>query len=90
MDINHKYRAVAIFCAVHGGKNDGKAYIPWTTLREKFGINWESYTNELRSKGMLFATNDSVYLRPAWAAMTQQERMEEIKRMYPYPYQEND
>jgi hypothetical protein len=88
IDINRKYRSVAVFCAIHGGKNDGRAHIPWTLLREKFGISWETYTNELRSKGMLFAGNDYVYLRPAWAAMTQAERMEQIKRMYPYPYQE--
>lgn len=87
VDINHLYRAVAIFCAVHGGKNNGKAHVPNALLREKFGVSWESYTNELRAKGMLFADTEGVYLRPAWAAMTQAERMEEIKNMYPYPWQ---
>lgn len=87
IDPNIKYRSVAIFCAIHGGKDEGKAHIPWSALEEKFGINWQSYTNELHAKGMLFSTNGFEYLRPAWVAMTPAERMAEVKKMYPYTYQ---
>lgn len=87
IDINIKYRAVAIFCAIQCGKNDGTAHLSWDILREKFGINWQTYTHELHVKGMLYSTNGFEYLRPAWQVMTPSERMEEIKRIYPYPYQ---
>ena len=40
------------------------------------------------AKGMLFSTNGFEYLRPAWVAMTPAERMAEVKKMYPYPYQQ--
>ena len=86
IDINQKYRAVAIYCALHGGKNDGKAHITWDELRERFGISWNSYTNELHAKGMLFGGSGYEYLRPEWEAMTPAERMERIKQIYPYPY----
>lgn len=88
IDINSKYRAVAIYCAVHGGKNDGRAHVTWDELRQRFGVSWESYTNELRANGMLSAGAGFVYLRPVWATMTQAERMEHIKQWYPYPWQE--
>ena len=86
IDINRKYRQVAIFCAVEGGKNDGRALIPWSVLEDKFGISWQSYTNELHANGMLYSSNGYEYLRPDWAAMTPTERMEQIKKWYPYPY----
>ena len=86
IDINRKYRQVAIFCAVQGGKNDGQALIPWSVLEDKFGISWQSYTNELHANGMLYSSNGYEYLRPDWAAMTLTERMEQIKKWYPYPY----
>ncbi len=89
IDINRTYRAVAIFCAVRCGKNEGKARVTWDELKEKFGINWESYTHELRVNGMLFGGVGYLYLRPEWEAMTPAERMERIKEMYPYPRQEN-
>ena len=87
VDINATYRAVAIFCAVHGGKNEGKAHVTWDALRERFGISWQTYTNELHAKGMLYGGNGYEYLRPHWADMTPAERMERIKQMYPYPWQ---
>ena len=86
VDINGKYRQCAIFCAVHGRKNDGKGHITWEALKEHFGVNWESYANELKVKGMLFGAVGYYYLRPAWALMTPTEQMEEIKKIYPYPY----
>ena len=85
VDINGKYRMVAIFCALHGGKGDGLTHIPWDTLERRFGVSWETYTNELRANGMLHAGTGYVYLRPEWKAMTQAERMERILQMYPYP-----
>ena len=88
IDINARYRSCAIFCATRGRKNDSKAHITNDELKERFGINWESLTNELRVKGMLFAGVGYVYLRPAWAVMTAAEQMEEIKKMYPYPYEQ--
>ncbi|MCR5817907.1 MAG: hypothetical protein K6F89_02250, partial [Prevotella sp.] len=69
-------------------KNDGRSHITWEELKQKFGASWESYTNELRANGMLFGGTGFLYLRPEWAAMTQAERMERIKEMYPYPWQE--
>lgn len=88
VDINQKYRAVAIFCAVHGGKNDGREHISFDALEQRFGVSWESYTNELRANSMLFGGVGYVYLRPEWAAMTLAERMERIKQWYPYPYEQ--
>ena len=35
VDINRKYRMVAFFCAMHGGKDGTRAIIPWETLQEK-------------------------------------------------------
>lgn len=87
VDINRTYRAVAIFCAVHGGKNEGRAHVSWDMLKQRFGVSWESYTNELRANGMLYGGSGFVYLRPEWAVMTLAERMERIKQMYPYPYE---
>ncbi len=46
----------------------------------------ESYTNELKVKGMLFGAVGYYYLRPAWAVMTPTEQMEEISKMYPRNY----
>ncbi len=88
IDINSKYRSVAIFCSVHGGKKDGKAHILWSDLEKRFGINWYTYIHELHVKGMLFGCNGYEYLRPQWAVMTPSERMENIKKMYPYPYEQ--
>ena len=87
IDVNIRYRAAAIFCAVHGVKDGCRVLIPWEVLREKFGINWQSLTNELHVKGMLHSSNGYEYLRPSWIEMTPAERMAEVKKMYPYPYQ---
>lgn len=88
IDINAKYRSVAIFCAVHGGKNNGKAHILWSDLQKRFGHSWNTYTHELHVNGMLFGGSGYEYLRPQWVVMTHAERMEQIKQMYPYPYAE--
>lgn len=87
VDINIKYRAVAIYCAVHCCKNSGCNRVSWDELEQKFGISWESYTNELRVKGMLEAGIGWVRLRKEWVCMTLKERMERIKEWYPYPWQ---
>lgn len=83
IDINFMYRQCAIFCAVHGRKNEGKGHITWDSLKERFGVSWESYANELKVKGMLFGATGYYYLRPEWAVMTPAEQMEEISKMYP-------
>lgn len=88
IDINARYRSVAIFCAIHGGKNEGRNLIPWDVLKEKYGEAWETYTHELMVNGMLHGANDYMYLTPEWASLTPTERMERIKQMYPYPYQQ--
>lgn len=86
VDINRRYRACAMYCVTVGRKNDGRAHITWEALKERFGLNWESYANELKVKGILFGAPGYYYLRPAWAVMTPAEQMEEIKKIYPYPY----
>lgn len=86
IDINHKYRTAAIFCAVKGRGNNGKARISWEALKERLGVQWESYTHELTVKGMLHGGSGYVYLTKAWAAMTAAEQMEEIMKMYPKEY----
>lgn len=90
IDVNRNYRNCAIYCATRGRMNNGKGHITWEELEKQFGINWETRTNELRVKGMLFGSNGYMYLQPAWAAMTAREQIEEIKKMYPYPYETNN
>ncbi|MBR4592186.1 MAG: hypothetical protein IKO35_03165 [Elusimicrobiaceae bacterium] len=88
VDINRRYRSCAIYCVTIGRKNDGRGHITWKALEERFGIGWESLTNELKVKGILHGTVGYMYLTPQWAAMTAAEQMEEIKKIYPYPYSE--
>ena len=88
VDINRRYRSCAIYCVAIGRKNDGRGHITWKALEERFGIGWESLTNELKVNGILHGTVGYMYLTPRWAAMTAAEQMEEIKKIYPYPYNE--
>ncbi len=83
IDINRRYRNMAIYCATWGRKNEGKALITWNQLRSHFGESWETYVHELNVKGMLHYGSGYVYLTPAWAAMTAVEQMKAIQEMYP-------
>ncbi|MCR5820733.1 MAG: hypothetical protein K6F94_07320 [Bacteroidaceae bacterium] len=86
IDINRKYRNTAIYCAHHCGKDDGKARVMKSELKEHFGICYESFIHELSVKGMLFRSNDYVYLRPEWQEMAPRERMDKVLEWYPYPW----
>ena len=88
VDINRRYRTCAIYCASMGRKNDGKGHITWDDLEKKFGINWESLTNELKVKGILHGAVGYLYLTKSWAAMSASEQMDEILKIYPYPNRE--
>lgn len=85
VDINSRYRTCAIFCVSRGRKNAGKAHITWQELEDRFGIGWESLTNELKVKGILLGGVGYMYLTKQWAMMTPAEQMEEIINIYPYP-----
>lgn len=73
----------AIFCLVHGSKNDGRALISWEQLREHMGESWETYAHELMVNGMLHGGLGYFYLTDEWMAMTRAEGMEKINQMYP-------
>lgn len=83
-DVNIRYRTCAIYCVVRGRQNNGKGHITWDELRDKFGVGWESLTNELKVKGILYGSTGFMYLTPTWANMTNAEQMEEIIKIYPY------
>lgn len=83
-DVNARYRTCAIYCVVRGRLNNGKGHITWNELREKFGEGWESLTNELKVKGIIYGSNGFMYLTPTWSNMTNAEQMEEIIKIYPY------
>lgn len=86
IDINRRYRSMAIYCATWGRKKDGKALISWQQLKDQFGECWETYAHELIVKGMLHSGGGYVYLSNAWAVMTASEQMEQIRKMYPRTY----
>ena len=86
VDINRRYRQCAIYCVTIGRKNDGKGKIMWDELEKRFGVNWESLTNELKVHGILHGSLGYMYLTPQWSCMSASEQMEEIKKIYPYPH----
>lgn len=86
VDINRRYRQCAIFCVTRGRKKDGYGHITWDELEKAFGIGWESLTNELKVNGMLHGGVGYMYLTSTWQAMSASEQMEQILKLYPYPY----
>lgn len=86
MDINKRYRSCAIYCVVQCLNDLGRGHVLWSDLEKKFGLNWESLTNELRVKGILCGSSGFMYLSPLWRSMSRSECMSAILKIYPYPY----
>ena len=83
VDQNFRYRQCAIHCVAHGRKNDGHGQITWESLHKRFGEAWETYAHELMVKGVIHGAVGFFYLTASWQAMTPQQQMEEINKLYP-------